>query len=165
MKVASPLSQFIKWEANEDVAARLLAAGLSLLVGGACQASPPAVPTPKPVASSAARAPLTPAPGVAGNPELGRELIVARGCGGCHTVPGVTGANGVVGPRLNNTALRSTLAGEEIPNSPDVMARWILDPPSVKPGTPMPRVGVTEQEAQDITAYLYSQSMNPGAAP
>jgi cytochrome c1 len=48
-----------------------------------------------------------------------------------------------------------------IPNSPDNLTRWLMDPPSLKPGTAMPRVGLTEQQAQDITAFLYSQPMNP----
>jgi cytochrome c len=104
---------------------------------------------------------LTPAANVPGDPESGRRLISARGCGGCHTVSGVPAATGVVGPNLTNVALRPTLAGEIIQNSPETMTRWIMDPPALKPGTPMPRLGLNEQEAQDITAFLYSQPANP----
>jgi cytochrome c1 len=106
---------------------------------------------------------VTPAPGLAGNPEAGRGLIIAKGCAGCHTVAGVEGATGVVGPKLNNVALRPTLAGESIPNSPETMVSWILDPPSLKPGTQMPKLGLTQEEAQDITAYLFSQPYNPSS--
>jgi cytochrome c1 len=34
------------------------------------------------------------------------------------------------------------------------MQRWILDPPSVKPGTAMPKLGLTDDEAGTIVAYL-----------
>jgi cytochrome c1 len=98
---------------------------------------------------------------LSGNPERGRALIVASGCGGCHTVRGVEGANGVIAPKLNNVVLRPTLAGDLIPNSPDNLTRWLMDPPALKPGTAMPRLGLTEDQAQDITAFLYSQPMNP----
>src|SRR2546428_1446139 len=43
---------------------------------------------------------LTPAPGVSGDPARGRQLILAAGCAGCHTVPGVPGATGVARPHL-----------------------------------------------------------------
>ncbi|TMF01469.1 MAG: c-type cytochrome [Chloroflexi bacterium] len=119
------------------------------------------MPTARAGGSDASSAILTPAAGVPGNAENGRALVVARGCGGCHTVPGIQGASGVIGPPLNNVALRPTLAGESIPNSPDNMTRWIMDPPSLKPGTAMPRLGLTQQEAQDVTAFLYSQPRNP----
>lgn len=142
--------------------ARGAAAVLFVAVGLACQApSPGAVPTPRPPRPNPPPATLTPAPGLAGNAENGRALIIVKGCAGCHTVPGVEGATGVIGPRLNNVALRATLAGESIPNSPETMVSWIMDPPSLKPGTQMPKLGLTEEEAKDITAYLYSQPYNP----
>src|SRR5437879_9616595 len=133
---------------------------LLLLSAAGCRASP-SVSLPRAGVPSAPSTILTPAPGVPGNAENGRALVVARGCGGCHTVPGIPGASGVIGPPLNNVALRPTLAGESIPNSPDNMTRWIMDPPSLKPGTAMPRLGLTQQEAQDVTAFLYSQPRNP----
>ena len=104
---------------------------------------------------------LTPAPGVAGDPDVGRGLMHTKGCAGCHTLSGVPGATGVAGPNLTNIALRPTLAGDSIPNSPDMLRRWLLDPPSVKPGTTMPNLGLTEQEARDLVAFLESQPHNP----
>jgi cytochrome c len=104
---------------------------------------------------------LKPAPNVAGDPENGRRLFVARGCGGCHTLETSDGATGLVGPRLTNVVLRPTLAGEAIQTTPENLARWIMDPPAMKPGTAMPKLGLTEQEAQDVAAFLYSQPYNP----
>ena len=33
-----------------------------------------------------------------GSPAHGAELIAEKGCGACHMIPGITGANGLVGP-------------------------------------------------------------------
>jgi cytochrome c1 len=47
------------------------------------------------------------------------------------------------------------IAGE-LPNSPDNLARWIQNPKSVEPGTAMPDLGLTTDQAQDVAAYLYT---------
>ena len=39
-------------------------------------------------------------------------------------------------------------------NGPDDLKRWILNPPAVKPGTAMPNLGLTDDEATKIVAYL-----------
>jgi cytochrome c1 len=105
---------------------------------------------------------LTPAPDVAGDPDHGRRLFVTAGCAGCHTVRGVPGATGVAGPNLTNVVLRPTLAGTAVPTSPVAMVRWLRDPAATKPDTTMPSLGLTEEEAQDLAAFLYSQPYNPG---
>ncbi len=137
------------------LAASMLA-GCSVLAQ--VQATP--VPTPRPP-SAAPRLALTPAPNVPGDPNHGRELFLARGCGGCHTLYGVEGATGVAGPNLTNVTLRPTIAGNTIPNTPENLARWIMDPPSLKPGTAMPSLGLSQQEAQDVAAFLSSLPYNP----
>ena len=82
-------------------------------------------------------------------------LIVQKGCGGCHTIPGVPGANANVGPNLAGVASRKTIAGGAVPNNgPDDLKRWILNPPAVKPGTAMPNLGLTDDEATTIVAFL-----------
>jgi cytochrome c1 len=82
-------------------------------------------------------------------------LAAQKGCGGCHTIPGVAGANGTVGPALAGVAARTAIAGGAVPNTgPDDLKKWILDPPAVKPGTQMPKLGLTDQEATDIVAFL-----------
>jgi len=58
-------------------------------------------------------------------------------------------------------SLRPTIAGESIQNTPENLTRWIQDPPSLKPGTRMPNLGLTQQEARDLAAFLYSQPYNP----
>jgi cytochrome c1 len=36
------------------------------------------------------------------------------------------------------------------------MVRWIVNPPFIDPLTAMPATGITEAEARDVAAYLYS---------
>ena len=146
----------------------LFAAGLvGLLVTFAC--APESAPLRR---SSTAAEPLphlTPAPNVAGDPERGRTLfldasiIQPAGCGTCHTIRGVPGATGIVGPNLTNVGLRPTLAGDTLSNTPENMVRWILDPPATKPGALMPKLGVTDAQARDLAAFLFSQPYNPPA--
>lgn len=90
-----------------------------------------------------------------GNAEHGPALIVAFGCAGCHTVPGVEGARGNVGPPLTRFGDRTYIAGM-LRNTPANLVRWIRDPQGVLPGNAMPNMGVTESEARDIAAYLYT---------
>jgi cytochrome c len=90
-----------------------------------------------------------------GNPFSGKEKIEYYGCAACHEIPGVDIARGRVGPSLQHIASRSYLAGK-LPNSPQNMASWIQRPQDFLPHTAMPNMGISEADARDITAYLYS---------
>lgn len=90
-----------------------------------------------------------------GDPARGRELVVRIGCGACHRIPGIPAARGTVGPRLAGFRQRVYIAGSH-PNTPQYLVRWIVDPPSLAPATAMPAMGVSEHEARDIAAYLYT---------
>jgi cytochrome c2 len=92
-----------------------------------------------------------------GDPERGEAAIRAYGCDACHTIPGIKGANATVGPPLDDWADRRYIAGA-LTNKPDNLLAWIQDPQAIEPGTAMPDVGVTEQDARDIGAYLYTLS-------
>jgi putative membrane protein len=89
-----------------------------------------------------------------GNPDKGKESIRLYGCWACHTIPGIHGANAVIGPPLNGIANRAYVAGH--PNSPEHLINWIRHPQQVRNPTPMPDMGVTEEAARDIAAYLYT---------
>ncbi len=89
------------------------------------------------------------------DPHRGEALIVSYQCGACHTVPGVRGANGVVAPPLIAFARRSVVAGM-LPNTPDNLALWLMHPQRVVPGNAMPEMGISEAQAHDIAAYLYT---------
>jgi cytochrome c2 len=77
------------------------------------------------------------------------------GCTSCHVIPGVSGANGTVGPPLTAFSKRQYVAGL-LPNEPDNLIRWIQDPQGVVKGVAMPDMGVSEQDAKNIAAYLYT---------
>jgi cytochrome c2 len=101
------------------------------------------------------RHPTPPALYVPGaDPERGRVLIREYSCGACHTVPGVRGATGRVGPRLDRVRGQVYVAGV-LPNSPPNLVLWIRRPQEVDPRTAMPDLGVHEEDARDIAAYLY----------
>ena len=90
-----------------------------------------------------------------GDAARGRVAAGRYGCGSCHVIPGIPGARGRVGPPLTHFGDRSYVAGA-LPNEPASLVRWIRDPQDVEPGTAMPDLGVTEQDARDIAAYLYT---------
>lgn len=90
-----------------------------------------------------------------GNSEQGRVAIQRHGCGACHSIPGIQGANARIGPRLDGIVEQSFIAGK-LSNTPENLARWIQDPQEITPGTAMPNLDVSETEAQDIAAYLYT---------
>lgn len=92
---------------------------------------------------------------MAGNPHRGKKLIVSYGCGACHTIPGIYTARGVVGPPLYFFGRRTMIAGE-LPNTPENLVRWLKNPKAVEPGTAMPQLGLSDEQAQDIAAYLYT---------
>ncbi|HEY3886003.1 MAG TPA: c-type cytochrome [Vicinamibacterales bacterium] len=90
-----------------------------------------------------------------GNAERGKEAIARYACGACHTIPGIDGANAVVGPPLSGIAVRKTLGGH-LENTPANMVKWIQHPQRIDPKNVMPELGVTDQDAKDITAFLYT---------
>jgi cytochrome c2 len=90
-----------------------------------------------------------------GDPDAGREAIHTYACGTCHEIPGIEGADGMIGPSLAGIGDRTTLAGQ-LPNSPDNMIRWIRDPQNALPSTAMPDLDVSAKEARDMAAYLYT---------
>jgi cytochrome c len=89
-----------------------------------------------------------------GDADRGRLAIRAYGCGTCHTIPGVRGARGLVGPSLAETGQHVYIAGV-LPNDPENLVRWIRNPPALDPLTAMPALGVNEQDARDMAEYIY----------
>ena len=80
-------------------------------------------------------------------------LFHSYGCVACHTIPDVSGAYGKVGPNLSHLFDHALIAGV-LPNTPNNLVRWIRVPQTVDPNTGMPNLGVSEQDARDIAAYL-----------
>jgi len=95
-----------------------------------------------------------PAPGDR-SAERGARLLAQYQCGTCHVIPGVGAARGQLGPPLQGFGRRAYIAGH-LPNSGDMLARWIVDPRSLVPTTAMPAMGASEADARDMAAYLLS---------
>jgi cytochrome c len=93
--------------------------------------------------------------GTGGNPARGVVAIKEVGCGSCHLIPGIRQANGKVAPPLTSFAERTFIAGR-VPNTPDNLVLWISNPPAIDPQTAMPQLGLSDQQARDVAAYLYT---------
>jgi cytochrome c2 len=85
--------------------------------------------------------------------EQGARALRQYACNGCHTIPGLTGSDTQVGPPLEGLARRAMIAGR-LPNTEENLVRWIRSPHSAKPGSAMPDMGVTEEHARQMAAYL-----------
>ena len=59
------------------------------------------------------------------------------------------------GPSLATIGARLYLAGR-LTNTPDHLIEWIRHPQAVEPGNVMPDLAVTEADARDIAATLYT---------
>lgn len=90
-----------------------------------------------------------------GDAKVGKQLVTQYQCGACHKISEVRGAAGEVGPELDGFGKLSYIA-TVIPNQPDKLVAWLMNPPAMKPGTTMPAMGLTEQEARHMAAYLYT---------
>ena len=90
-----------------------------------------------------------------GDAARGKALLMQFQCGACHSIPGVEAARSTAGPPLDTFGRQSYVAGR-LPNMPEPLVRWIVDPPGVKPGTLMPNLGVSPEDARHMAAYLYT---------
>jgi cytochrome c len=90
-----------------------------------------------------------------GHVAAGKADITRFGCGACHQINGIAGADGRVGPSLEGIAVRATIAGR-LPNQPAQMMRWLRAPQHVVPGNGMPDQAMTPRDARDLSAYLYT---------
>jgi len=77
----------------------------------------------------------------------------------------VPGADAMGAPPLDHFYQRSYIAGR-LPNTEENLIKWIQIPQQIEPGSAMPNLGVTQDEARDIAAYLYHRpSLSDAIAP
>lgn len=86
----------------------------------------------------------------------GAQTILTQACAGCHTINGVQGFAGKVGPNLTHIGSRQYIAAGTLPNTPENLARWIHNPQDVKPDNKMPTLGLDNDTINKIVAYLES---------
>ncbi|HEY6066825.1 MAG TPA: c-type cytochrome [Thermoanaerobaculia bacterium] len=90
-----------------------------------------------------------------GDPRRGETSIRRYGCGSCHTIPGIAGADALVGPPLDRIASRVYIAGR-VPNTPDNLMAFLAHPHGVDRQTAMPEMAIPDRDVRDIAAYLYT---------
>ena len=86
-------------------------------------------------------------------PQQGRRVFEEQACMNCHTIAG-TAANGRYGPDLTHLMSRDTLGSGIVPNGPQNLLAWIVDPNNMKPGTLMPAMHLTDVQNKQLVAYL-----------
>jgi cytochrome c2 len=91
-----------------------------------------------------------------GDPARAEAYAIRYGCGGCHAIPGLAGADGQVGPPLAGLRKRVYVGGV-LRNTPENLIGWIVQPQAYSPNSAMPPTGISEAEARDVAAYLYAQ--------
>lgn len=87
--------------------------------------------------------------------ERGKALLGQYQCGACHAIPEVPIARGPVAQPLEAWGQRSYIAGR-LPNTPAMLAQWIMAPQALVPGTAMPSMGVSAEDARAMAAFLFS---------
>ncbi len=90
-----------------------------------------------------------------GRPEVGKSTLQRLGCGSCHQIAGVPGADGQVGAPLKALTARAEFAGK-VANDPQSLIAWIQHPQAISPGVGMPDIPMSDQDARDMAAYLFS---------
>lgn len=71
-----------------------------------------------------------------------RPKVFNQLCIACHSLEGQGGA---VGPKLDGVGSRMTMPQIEV---------WLHDPAKVKPGTAMPKLGLSEEAIRELAAFL-----------
>lgn len=83
----------------------------------------------------------------------GRYVFETEACVNCHTISG-TAAKGTFGPDLTHLMTRATIAAGAADNTPENLRSWIQDPNTFKSGALMPAMHLSDQETNEVVAYL-----------
>jgi cytochrome c1 len=83
------------------------------------------------------------------------SIMPRYGCAGCHTIPGISGADGQVGGSLAGLRKRVYIGGVAN-NNAENLVKWIVSPQAFSPRSAMPATEISEAEARDVAAYLYA---------
>jgi cytochrome c oxidase subunit 2 len=83
----------------------------------------------------------------------GQEVFLASSCVMCHAIAG-TPAGSRIGPDLTHLASRRTIAAGTLLNTRGNLARWIVNPQTIKPGVRMPPNKLDADDMQALLTYL-----------
>jgi cytochrome c oxidase subunit 2 len=84
------------------------------------------------------------------------EQVFAQ-CMSCHTIEGTPSADlkiAKIGPDLSNFGNRRYLGSQTRLNTMKNLKEWIKDPASIKPGSLMPALGLSDEQIDDVSAYI-----------
>ncbi len=90
-----------------------------------------------------------------GYPAAGKIAFRRLGCGACHRTGMVSGTGGEVGPPLQGLGARAEIAGK-LSADPQNLIAWIRHPQTISPGVGMPDIPMSDQDARNVAAYLYT---------
>jgi mono/diheme cytochrome c family protein len=88
--------------------------------------------------------------------ERAKTVLRQYACHNCHQIDHLVGPDTYVGPPLQDWRKRKLIAGV-LPNTPENLVRWVVDPQQVSPGTLMPDLGVSEAHAREMAVYLFGR--------
>ena len=91
----------------------------------------------------------------ASNLARGQRVFETNACAGCHTIRGTTAA-GRVGPDLTHFGNRRTIGAGTVPNTRGLLAAWVVNSQSIKPGNLMPPIPLPADDVQALVDYLES---------
>ena len=89
----------------------------------------------------------------AANLARGQRIFETNACAGCHTIRGTTAA-GRVGPDLTHFGSRRTIGAGTVPNTRGLLAAWIVNSQTIKPGNLMPPIPLPPEDVQALVDYL-----------
>lgn len=87
--------------------------------------------------------------------QTAKVALLQYSCHSCHQIEGLVGPQTHAGPPLVEWARRKYIAGV-VPNTPENLVRWIVDPQAISPQTLMPDLDVAEAHARDMARYLFT---------
>lgn len=83
----------------------------------------------------------------------GRRIFETQACMNCHRIRG-TAATGTFGPDLTHIMSRDTIASGAVLNTRENLREWIRNPDTFKPGSLMPAMQLSNDQLDQVTAYL-----------
>ena len=83
----------------------------------------------------------------------GKRVFETTACVNCHSING-TVANGRFGPDLTHMMSRTTIAAGAALNTPENLRLWIQNPESIKRGSLMPAMKLSEPDLDALVGYL-----------
>lgn len=110
-------------------------------------------PTPAPAPDSTGA--IAAAPSIDPLVAQGKQLILTKGCVGCHAMGSAGAMTTLQGPNLGGIGRRTMIAAGWFENTDENLAAWIKDPGAIKHGVTMAgKYQITDAEAKAVVAYL-----------